>query len=287
MVTNDHSMLSGKEVPFDGESSHVPDQFDQSSGARPAAAERDRLILDNLAVVERVVGRVASRLPSSIDRDDLRSVGMLGLIAAAERFDHSRAVRFKTYAEVRVRGAMIDYLRSISWAPRSLFRRIRQVDEARRSVENQALRNATAAEVAGQLGLTGGAYDALMHEIQRIDVSPMDPFGAEHPILVVQQSTGPESDPSVHLERKEALDMISQSIEELPERLKLVLWLYYYEQLTMKKVGSVLEVNEARASQLHSKAISALRRAVSARLQSANRAVREAQEPWARTGSAL
>jgi len=285
MVTNGHTILSGKEVSFDGESSGIPDQFNQSGSGRPGETERDKLILENLAVVDRVVGKVASRLPSSIDRDDLRSVGMLGLIAAADRFDHSRAVRFKTYAEVRVRGAMIDYLRSISWAPRSLFRRIRQIEDARRSVENQALRNATAAEVAGRLGLTSAAYDTLMHEIQRIDISPVDFFGDEHPVSVASHGTGPDADPSVHLERKEALEMISQSIEELPERLRLVLWLYYYEHLTMKEVGSVLEVNEARASQLHSKAIAALKCSVSARLQKP--AARSATEGLARTGAAL
>jgi RNA polymerase sigma factor for flagellar operon FliA len=269
MGTNGRSLASGKQAVCELESSQVSNQFDgceQPGGGKSTAAERDKLILENLAVVERVVARVASRLPSSIDRDDLHSVGMLGLITAAERFDHTRAVRFKTYAEVRVRGAMIDYLRSMSWAPRSVFRRIRQIDEARRAVENQSLRTATASEVASQLGMTHVAYDALMREIQRVDVSQVDSLDDEHPISAVNRPTGPESDPSVHLERKEALEMVSQSIQELPERLRLMLWLYYYEQLTMKEVGSLLGVNEARASQLHSKAIAALRSAVSARL---------------------
>src|SRR5215471_15264082 len=173
MGMNGRSLACGKQALCDLESSQVSsqlEQFDQPMVSESSADERDKLILENLVVVERVVGRVASRLPSSIDRDDLHSVGMLGLITAAERFDQSRSVRFKTYAEVRVRGAMIDYLRSMSWAPRSLFRRIRQIDEARRAVENQSLRTATASEVAGQLGLTSSAYDALMHDIQRMDV---------------------------------------------------------------------------------------------------------------------
>src|SRR5262245_13357030 len=271
MGMNGHT-LSGEKASCHGQSSPVSNQNEQpgqSGGCGRTAPDRDRLILENLAVVDRVVGKVASRLPASIDRDDLHSVGMLGLITAAERFDHSRAVRFKTYAEVRVRGAMIDYLRSMSWAPRSLFRRIRQVDEARRSVENQALRSATSSEVALQLGLTNVAYDALMHEIQRIDVGQVDLLHDEHPMSVVRQATGPEADPAVHLERKEALEIISNAIEDLPERLNLALWLYYYEQLTMKEVGSLLGVNEARASQLHSKAIAALKSAVSVRLQPA------------------
>jgi len=290
MGMNGHTFVSGEHELCGGGSSPVPNQsnqLDESSGDERTAADRDKLILDNLAVVDRVVSRVASRLPASIDRDDLHSAGMLGLITAAERFDHSRAVRFKTYAEVRVRGAMIDYLRSISWAPRSLFRRIRQVDEARRSVENQALRSATASEIAGQLGLTSSAYDALMHDIQRMDVSQVDLLEDWHPVSVVRQATGPEVDPAVHLERKEALEIISEAIEELPERLKLVLWLYYYEQLSMKEVGSLLGVNEARASQLHSKAIAALKSAVSARLQPANSASQSAQECRARTRAVL
>jgi RNA polymerase sigma factor for flagellar operon FliA len=291
MGMNGRSLASGKQSLCDLESSQASNQFDgfdEGAGTgRSNAAERDKLILENLAVVERVVGKVASRLPSSIDRDDLHSVGMLGLITAAERFDQSRSVRFKTYAEVRVRGAMIDYLRSMSWAPRSLFRRIRQIDEARRAVENQSLRAATASEVAGQLGMTSDAYDVLMREIQRVDVSHVDSLEDEHPISVVNRATGPEADPSVHLERKEALEIISQSIQGLPERLKLTLWLYYYEQLTMKEVGSVLGVNEARASQLHSKAIAALRSAVSARLIPGKPATKDTFESETRTEAAL
>ena len=290
MGMNGRSLASGKQALCDLESSQVSsqhEQFDQSMVSESRADERDKLILENLAVVERVVGKVASRLPSSIDRDDLHSVGMLGLITAAERFDHSRSVRFKTYAEVRVRGAMIDYLRSKSWAPRSLFRRIRQIDEARRAVEHQSLRSATASEVAGQLGMTRDAYDALMHEIQRVDVSQVDSVEDEHPVSVANRATGPEADPSVHLERKEALEIISESIQELPERLRLTLWLYYYEQLTMKEVGSLLGVNEARASQLHSKAIAALRSAVSARLVPAKSGRADTGEAQARTEAVL
>src|SRR5262249_24796076 len=290
MGMNGQTLLSDEQALCDGQSSRVTkqnDQLDRQSGGGRTAADRDRLILENLAVVDRVVGRVASRLPASIERDDLHSVGMLGLITAAERFDDSRAVRFKTYADGRVRGAMLDYLRSMSWAPRSLLRRICQVDEARRSVENRALRSATASEIAGQLGLTSVAYDALMHEIQRIDVSQVDLLNDEHPVSIARQSTGPEADPAVHLERKEALEIISQAIEELPERLKLALWLYYYEQLTMKEVGSLLGVNEARASQLHSRAIAALKSAVSARLQPAKPPGPDAGVGQARTGAVL
>jgi RNA polymerase sigma factor for flagellar operon FliA len=276
-------MAGGRELLCAENSSQISHQFAQSDAAE---SERDRLILENIAVVDRVVGRVASRLPSSIDRDDLHSAGVLGLIRAAERFDHSRAVRFKTYAEVRIRGAIIDYLRSMSWAPRSLFRRIRQVDEARRSVENEAFRSATATEVAGQLGLTENAYNCLMRELQRIDVIRVDLVDDQHQCSRPGVRTGPEADPSVHLERKEALEIISQSIEDLPERLKLVLWLYYYEQLTMKEVGSVLNVNEARASQLHSKAIKDLKCVVSRRLQSPTQASRDIELSQARTGGA-
>jgi RNA polymerase sigma factor for flagellar operon FliA len=282
MEANRHITNCGQGVSCEAKSSQV---LDHPDGGRSAAADRDRLILENLPVVERIVGRVAARLPASIDRDDLHSVGILGLINAAERFDHSRAVRFKTYAEVRVQGAMIDYLRSNSWAPRSLFRRMRQVDEARRSIENQAMRSATASEVARQLGLTTGAYDALVNEIQRVDVNQADLLDEEQAGSLFKRATGPEADPSVHLERKEALDLISQSIEDLPERLKLVLWLYYYEQLTMKEVGSVLEVNEPRASQLHSKAIAALKCAVSARLAGAKPVGPDTEDPRDRKGT--
>jgi RNA polymerase sigma factor for flagellar operon FliA len=134
--------------------------------------------------------------------------------------------------------------------------------------------------------MTNDAYDALMREIQRIGPNQVDAFDDDRARSVERIGTGPDADPSIHLERKEALEIISQSIEDLPERLRLVLWLYYYEHLTMKEVGSVLKVNEARACQLRSKAIASLKCAVSGRLQRQKPARRDTEQALAQTGAA-
>lgn len=222
-------------------------------------ASRDARIVENLSVVGLVLQRLLPRLPSSVEADDLHSAGVMGLIDAAQKYDESRSVRFRTYAEVRVRGAMLDYLRSLSWAPRGLHRREREVETARSSVEQKTHRSATASEIARELGIAVEECHRLMAQINNLRLGDDGDLGDER--IHTPREMGADN-PYSHLERRELIDLVWQAARSLPERLQLALRLYYIEEMTMKQVGSTLEVNEARVSQLLSKAVALLREEV-------------------------
>jgi RNA polymerase sigma factor for flagellar operon FliA len=224
--------------------------------------KRNRLILENLPLVRMVTQRLCPRLPPQVEMCDLLSAGVLGLIDAAKKFDSSRAARFRTYAEIRVRGAILDYLRHIGWAPRSVYRRAREVEAARSAIEQREHRSAMLSELASELGVPANKCQKLLLDVDRLNFLDLDSPG-EDSATDRRSQTVANSNPEAELERKEALDLICRAIEILPERQKLILWLYYCEDLTLKEVGAVLGVNEARASQLHSKAIGSVRREAS------------------------
>src|SRR5262245_45023522 len=228
-------------------------------------SSRDELVLANLSVVGFVARRVGAKLPSSVDADDVHGAGMLGLLDAAQKFDAARGIDFRTYAEVRVHGAILDYLRSLSWAPRGMHRRAKEVEAARATIEQKTCSRATVEELACELNMTVDQCHRLLMQIHTLDFCDSD-----ESLTVLDAASSlalfDDCNPLAQLEWKDAVKLVWDAIETLPERHKLVLWLYYYEELTMKEVGAVLEVNEARVSQLHSKAIAKLRNAVSQRL---------------------
>jgi RNA polymerase sigma factor FliA len=222
---------------------------------------RDALVTEYLTLVNSVMHRLSPRLASSIEADDIRSAGVIGLMDAAQKYDSNRAIQFRTYAEIRVRGAMLDYLRSLNWAPRGMYGRLRELESVRCAVENRLGRNATMSELAEEIGLSIEEQHALLSNINRIRFCDDGALCEKRTLLEAAAIT---TDCAHHLvsqiERKEIIALLSKAIDGLPERQKLVLWLYYFEELTMKEVGAVLKVNEARISQLHSKAIATLRR---------------------------
>jgi RNA polymerase sigma factor for flagellar operon FliA len=231
-----------------------------------SAAERegrDRIILDNLSLVEEVVRRMSRKLPAAADQRELVSAGILGLIEAAARFDHKRTVKFRTYAETRVRGAILDHLRSLTWAPRGLHQRARAISAARAAVEQRKCAAAMGSEIADELGLSNDDFNRLLADVNRLNISDLND---EPSVEKSVQHSGSLVDPILSFERQEKLDLIAEATEQLPERLRVVLWLYYCEELTLKELGAVLKVNEARASQLHSKAIAAVRQEIAKRL---------------------
>lgn len=224
---------------------------------------RDQLIMESMPVVTSIAQRLLLKLPPSVEADDIHSVGVIGLIDAAERFDAKRAVKFRTYAEVRIKGAMLDYLRSLSWAPRRLHYRVRELNQVRTTIEGATGRNATVAELVEAMGITVEQYHRLLLEISSINLRNSDEMGEQESSdsiahLVADQT----SDPSVAIERKEMIEIVRQAAEQLSERQKILLWLYYFEELTMKEVGAVLQVKESRASQIHSKTLKTLQREV-------------------------
>lgn len=240
---------------------HFSPQAEQVGHPRHRAS-RDARIVENLSVVGLVLQRMLPRLPSSIEADDLHSAGVMGLIDAAQKYDESREVRFRTYAEVRVRGAMLDYLRSLSWAPRGLHRRERELEAARASVEHKTHCSATTSEIACELGIALDECHRLMAQINKLRLGD-DDLGDERIHTHRHNHRQMDADnPYFGLERRELIDLIWQAALSLPDRLQLALRLYYIEEMTMKEVGSALEVNEARVSQLLSKAVALLREEV-------------------------
>lgn len=222
--------------------------------------KRDALVIDNLQIVGSVLQRLLPKLPHSIEADDLWSAGVIGLIDAAQKYDSTRAVRFRTYAEARVQGAIRDYLRSLSWAPRGLHRRKREIEATRSAIEKKRGRSITASELGESLGLTVEEQHSILMLIERIDLCDIEAIcGQEDTLSYHKLKATRLDDPLLNIEREELTVLLGLAIEALPERQQVILWLYYYEDLTMKEIGTVLGVNEARVSQLHSKAIAVLR----------------------------
>jgi RNA polymerase sigma factor for flagellar operon FliA len=220
----------------------------------------DRLILTYAPLVKFVAGRVGASLPAHVDEQDLVSYGLLGLIGAIERFDPAREIKFETFAMARIRGAIIDELRSLDWVPRSVRTRARQIERAIAALEKELMRAPTDDEIAKKLGVSEEELDSSLLEISRSSVAALDelwsPSGGGDSIALIdtiEDESGP--DPEMSLEANEVKEALAEAISDLPEREKLVVTLYYYEELTLREIGEVLGVTESRVSQLHTKAI--------------------------------
>jgi RNA polymerase sigma factor for flagellar operon FliA len=221
---------------------------------------RDRLILTYAPLVKFVAGRVGASLPSHVDEQDLVSYGLLGLIGAIERFDPDREIKFETFAMARIRGAIIDELRSLDWVPRSVRTRARQIERAIALLERELMRAPTDDEIAKKLGISREELEDSLREISRTSVAALDelwsPSGGGDQIALIdtiEDGSGP--DPETSFEQSEIKEALAEAISVLPEREKLVVTLYYYEELTLREIGEVLGVTESRVSQLHTKAI--------------------------------
>jgi RNA polymerase sigma factor for flagellar operon FliA len=232
-------------------------QFRQS-GDR---ALRDRLILTYAPLVKYVAGRLGSGLPAHVDDGDLVSYGLLGLISAIERYDPERDVKFETYAIARIRGAIIDELRAMDWVPRSVRSRARDIERAIAELEAKIGRAPTDEEIAEKLGLSEEELDESLSEIARSSIAALDELwtvsgsGGEQVALIDTIEDTEAPDPQRSLSQTELREAIADAIARLPEREKLVVTLYYYEELTLREIGEVLGVTESRVSQLHTKAI--------------------------------
>jgi RNA polymerase sigma factor FliA len=236
---------------------------------------RDRLILTYAPLVKYVAGRLGSGLPAHVDEEDLVSYGLLGLIGAIERYDPDRDVKFETYAITRIRGAIIDELRSLDWVPRSVRARAREIERAIAALEAKLHRPPTDEEIAGQVGITVDELEDSLTDISRSSIAALDELwtvggsGGDQVALIdtIEDADAPAPDSALAAtELKEAL---GEAITRLPEREKLVVTLYYYEELTLREIGEVLGVTESRVSQLHTKAILRLKARLSGGAQRA------------------
>ena len=222
---------------------------------------RDRLILTYAPLVKYVAGRLGSGLPAHVDEGDLVSYGLLGLIGAIERYEPDRDVKFETYAIARIKGAIIDELRAMDWVPRSVRSRAREIERAISELEAKLGRAPTDEEIAGKVGITTEELEESLSEIARSSIAALDELwtvsgsGGDQIALIDTIEDTEAPDPQSSLSQTEMKEAIADAIARLPEREKLVVTLYYYEELTLREIGEVLGVTESRVSQLHTKAI--------------------------------
>ncbi len=227
---------------------------------------RERLVVGYSPLVKFIAGRMAAGLPSHVEESDLISYGLLGLIGAIERFDPEREIKFETFAAARVKGAIIDELRSLDWVPRSVRARARAVEKAHAELEAKLGRSPSDEELAESLEMTVEEFQGALLEIANSSVLALDdlstyadPEGNSHiSILDTIQDPG-AVDPENELQAVELKERLADAIEALGERERLVIALYYYENLTLREIGEVLGVTESRVSQLHTRAVIALR----------------------------
>ena len=227
---------------------------------------RERLVVAYSPLVKFIAGRMASGLPSHVEESDLISYGLIGLIGAIERFDMEREIKFETFAVARVKGAIIDELRSLDWVPRSVRARARAVEKAHAGLEAKFGRSPTDEEMAEKLEMDVEEFQSVLLEIANSSVLALDdlwtfadPEGGSQ-ISVLDTIQDPAAvDPVSEAQSSELKDRLADAIESLPERERLVIALYYYENLTLREIGEVLGVTESRVSQLHTKAVLGLR----------------------------
>jgi RNA polymerase sigma factor for flagellar operon FliA len=223
-------------------------------------AVRDRLILTYAPLVKYVAGRLGSGLPAHVDEGDLVSYGLLGLISAIERYDPERDIKFETYAIMRIKGAIIDELRALDWVPRSVRSRAREIERAIAELESKLGHAPSDEQIAAKIGITVEELDDSLNDISRSSIAALDELwsvsgeGDQVSLLdTIEDTTGPR--PAEALDETELRETLADAIARLPEREKLVVTLYYYEELTLREIGEVLGVTESRVSQLHTKAV--------------------------------
>ena len=224
---------------------------------------RDKLIVHYSPLVKYVAGRVSVGLPQNIEQADLVSYGVFGLIDAIEKFDPERNIKFETYAIARIKGAIIDELRSIDWVPRSVRAKARSVEKAYATLEASLLRTPTDAEIAKEMDISEGELQTIFNQISFVGLVALDEMlsGGERGESTTLGDTIPDKGegPVAAYEVEEMKQILAGAISRLGDREKLVLMLYYYEGLTLAEIGEVLGVTESRVCQIHTKAVIQLR----------------------------
>jgi RNA polymerase sigma factor for flagellar operon FliA len=227
----------------------------------PVNSTRDRLVVEYAPLIKYIAQKIAARLPTNIELDDLMSSGVIGLMDAIEKYDASRDNKFKTYAEFRIRGAILDELRAQDWVPRSVREKAKALERCYSRIEQQKGRQATDEEVCSELGISQQEYHEMLSQVRSVSLLSFDDVQnfskadkrALHGFSDVSNYKSPT--PFSEVNHAALKRMISEAINDLPEKQRLVLSLYYYEDLNLKEIGRVLDVTESRVSQLHTQAI--------------------------------
>ncbi len=224
-------------------------------------AIKEQLILEYADLIKYVAGRLSIYFGSNVEYDDLVGYGVFGLIDAIEKFDIEKKVKFETYASLRIRGAIIDSIRDLDWAPRSLRKKGKELERAYFEVENRLGHSASDQEVADHMGITTDELNKLLQEVNMSQmISLEDYLDQNHEagldgLTMERDATRPEQ----RMEVVELRETLADAIEKLPEKERMVVTLYYYEELTLKEISHIMKVSESRISQLHTKAIMRMR----------------------------
>jgi RNA polymerase sigma factor for flagellar operon FliA len=234
--------------------------------------QKDSLIKEYAPLIKFIAQKIAVRLPSNIELDDLISAGVIGLMDAIDKYDPSRDNKFKTYAEFRIRGAILDELRAQDWVPRSIRDKAKLLDKTMVQLEADLGRAPSDEEVAKQLNINIDEFYDLVNQVRPVSLLPIDQAQTfsntdKKSIMDILEGSR-QNNPFNQLNVKTIKEVVAQAIEELPERQRLVLSLYYYEDLNLKEIGQVLRVTESRVSQLHAQAVTRLRSKLAATIGS-------------------
>jgi RNA polymerase sigma factor for flagellar operon FliA len=225
-------------------------------------AEQERVMVEHLPIVRFIARRIHDRLPPHMSIEDLYSAGVLGLLDAFGRFDPSKKVLFRTYAQFRIRGAILDSLRMLDWSPRELRRKGRAIEEAIQMLTGELSRSPTDIEIAQKLNISLATYQQLLGELKGLEIGSLhavrakEDSGEEELVYIPGR---PEDDPLFRYLDQEMRDRLTTAINDLPERERLVMTLYYYEETTMREIGLILGIVESRVSQIHASAVLHLR----------------------------
>jgi RNA polymerase sigma factor for flagellar operon FliA len=226
---------------------------------------KDKLLVEYSHLVKYTTQRLAVNLPPYVDRDDLYSSGIMGLIKAVDTFEPERGLKFETYAGHKIRGAVLDELRALDWVPRSVRQKSRELQKVFTKLENRLGRSPYDDEVCEELGVSIGEYEQILAEVTPTTITSLDEmvgdqFSDSKEMRVIDQVEDPDSvNPLKELGFDEIKGILKGAIADLPEKERLVVALYHYEELTLKEIGAVLELTESRVSQIHSKAMMKLR----------------------------
>lgn len=237
-----------------------------------SAARREQMICDHVQIVRYVVGRLTMNLPANVDREDLFSAGVLGLIKAVDRFDPGRGVKFETYASTVVRGEVMESLRARDWAPRSMRRKLRALAEVMRDLEGRLHRAPEETEIAEAMEMDLDEYHRFLAAASTATIASIEEIlVGEEPFDPAEQAPGegPEEfgDPAKLVEKGELRRLVAAAVLALPERERSVISLYYEQELTLKEIGEVLGVTESRVCQIHTQATARLRAAMQRELR--------------------
>ncbi len=222
---------------------------------------REQIILEYAPLVKVVAGRLSMYLGYNVEYDDLVSYGIFGLIDAIDKFDMDKEVKFETYASLRIRGAILDQIRKMDWIPRTVRQKQKKIDEAIKKVEMQTGKTALDEEVARELGVTGDELTEWQSQLKVTNIVSLNEFIEQGPEPVMDARHNSHFiQPEEQVQETELREKLQEAMEQLTEKEKKVILLYYYEDLTLKEISRVLEVSESRISQLHTKALSKMQR---------------------------